>query len=179
MLMVLTLVTVIGVGAAGFYWKFLRAGDHRPRPTQASWGEHSAIAYSFLSLIPRDPAGTGYMGARCSAVGTIVVQAGDPVPVRQITCTDDHDVATWYTQYATPGDMQKYLDAHTVRVRDKEVGRKSVALYRPIDPAAPFTMATCKDVKSGDQTMLVEVSWPGRSFDYTYLNWWLWAPFEP
>ncbi|MEV6774298.1 serine/threonine-protein kinase [Nocardia sp. NPDC051030] len=177
LLMVLALVAT--AGAAGIYWKFFR--PHGPNPLP--WGAYTSLAYSFAGLIPNDPAGTGWRGAHCSTVATIVVQEGDPVPVRQITCTQPDGVTAWYTEYARPDDLTNYLAAHTVRVEERDVsggtgGPLPLQLHRPTNPAAPFALATYKDVLLQARTNLVEVSWPGHTFDEVRDQWWQPAPFE-
>ncbi|MEV0295276.1 protein kinase [Nocardia sp. NPDC050710] len=172
LLIVLALLAVAGAGAV--YWKFLRPPGPKPVP----WGAHHPIAVNFPGLIPADPAGTGWRGARCSAAGTVVAQAGDPIPVRQIICTDPDGVTAWYTEYSSRDDVEKYLTAHTTRVGERDFSEFGVlVLHRPTDPAAPFSLATHGWVTPGLDNKLVEVSWPGHSFDEVRDQWWQPAPF--
>ncbi|MFB8005313.1 serine/threonine-protein kinase [Nocardia sp. NPDC056000] len=172
LLMVMALVAVAGIGAVGVYWKFIR-----PVPIPPSWGDHADITFAFPELIPRYPNGTAWHGARCSAVGTIVATAGDPPPVRQITCTDSDNITTWYTQYATPADLQTYLEAHTVRIGQRATTAPAdMVLHQPKDPAAPFALATYRLVTPDARTLLIEVSWPGHTFEQTRDQWWEPAP---
>ncbi|MCP9621055.1 serine/threonine protein kinase [Nocardia otitidiscaviarum] len=175
LLIVLALVAVAGVGAAGIYWKFLRPAGTKPVP----WGEHNSIARHFPQLIPSSPAGTGWRDAQCWAAGTVVAQAGDPVPVRQIVCKDPDGVTSWYTEYVGRADAATYLDAHAVRVGDRESSERVglLALYRPTNPAAPFSLATCGGTRPGVNNIVVEVHWPERSFEEVRDQWWQLAPF--
>ncbi|MGW4245039.1 serine/threonine-protein kinase [Nocardia sp. NPDC004722] len=173
LLLALGLLAVAGVGAAGFYWKYLRPQGPQPDP----WGAHFPIAARFRHLISSDPATTGWRGARCHATGTVVAQAGDPVPLQQIICTQSDGVMVWYTQYESKDDAANYLAAHTDRVEARKFPDGTLDLHRPRDPAAPFTLATYEsDIQSGN-LMVVEVSWPGHGFEETRDQWWRPAPF--
>ncbi|GAP29244.1 serine/threonine protein kinase [Nocardia seriolae] len=176
LLMVAGLVAVAGIGAAGVYWKFLRPTGPRPLP----WGAHHALAVNYPRLVPVDPAGTGWRDARCSAVGTVAALAGDPAPVRQIICNQPDGITIWYTQYDRADDVKNYLAAHTVRVEgEHEIANSfgEMVLQRPKDPAAPFTLATYGWISPGLSESLVEVSWPGHTFEDVRDQWWQPAPF--
>ncbi|WP_245568845.1 serine/threonine-protein kinase [Nocardia concava] len=176
LLLALALVAVAGIGAAGVYWKFLRPAGPRAMP----WGYRHSLAVEYPRLIPADPAGTGWRGARCSAVGTVVAMAGDPIPTGQIICTQPDGVTIWYTRYDRSQDVDSYLDAHTVRVdgeRDIANNFGSMVLQRPKDPAAPFTLATYGWTTPGMRESLVEISWPGHTFEEVRDQWWQDAPF--
>ncbi|WP_040804293.1 hypothetical protein [Nocardia concava] len=162
--------------AAGFYWKYQRDLHRKPVAQPPSWGDYFYLASSFSTVIPQQPDGKGFLGARCSAVGSIQVSPGDPVPVRQITCLDDHDVSTWFTQFANPADLKRYVDTHWARVRERETPGGSMALLRPSGPSTPYALATYDGLELDKQTLLAEAS--GDSFDNLYLGWWLWMQIK-
>ncbi|WP_067690820.1 serine/threonine-protein kinase [Nocardia jejuensis] len=171
LLIVLALLAVATVGAAGVYWKYLR-----PRPEAMPWGAHQSIAALLPQLIPANPAGAGWRGAQCSAVGMVVVQPGDPVPERQIMCTDSDGLIAWYTRYSRAQDVQGYLDARAARVSEREFSTAgNLGLYRPTGAGSPFTLAGYSTAPAFDQT-LIEISWPGHTFDETRDQWWQVAP---
>ncbi|WP_194815767.1 protein kinase domain-containing protein [Nocardia sp. XZ_19_385] len=166
------LALVGGVGAAGVYWKFLRPVSKTP------WGFQQSIAIAFPQLIPQAPGGIGWRGVQCWGVGTVVAQPGDPLPAKQITCKDPEGLTIWFTEYEQQADVDTYLRAHTTHVGEREFSRPGgLRLYRPIDPAAPFSLATYGWVSSFTNRILVEVSWPGHTFEDVRDQWWQSAPF--
>ncbi|MEU4647549.1 serine/threonine-protein kinase [Nocardia fluminea] len=165
-------VGVIGVGAV--YWKFLRPNRVPPPPT---WGAHASVASGFTDLIPSGPAGRGWREANCSATPSLVVLPGDPAPLQQITCTDTDGLIAWYTEYPDAADADAYLLRHTTQDTTRELHRTSLTAYRPRDPAAPFTLAARERGNVLSANSVVEVSWPGHSFEETRDNWWQQAPF--
>ncbi|MEU4600649.1 serine/threonine-protein kinase [Nocardia sp. NPDC023988] len=170
-LLVLAMIAGVGVvGAGAVYWKFVRPQRVPPPPT---WGEHSSIATAFPSLIASNPAGRGWRDAACSPTSTFVVAPGDPAPVRQISCTDADGVITWFTAYPSAADVENYFSRHTVvhDVRTHPARNSAVAVARPSDPGAPFTLAVRERDHSATADILVEVSWPGHTFDETYASW--------
>ncbi|MFC4375436.1 protein kinase [Nocardia halotolerans] len=176
-LLVLAMVAGIGViGVGAVYWKFVR--PHRQAPLMP-WGRHHDIAIAFPQLIPADPTGTGWRAARCFGVGTVVALAGDPVPVGQVVCTQPDDVTIWYTEYNSSADVETYLAKHTQEVgrRDRAAGAGSLLVFRPTDPAAPFTLATHSPTGPTGADILVEVAWPEHGFDELRTGWWEQAPF--
>lgn len=162
--------------AAGFYWKYQRDLHRRPVAEHPTWGDYSHLALTFRTVIPWQPDGKGFAGARCSPVGTIVVEPGDPVPLRQISCVDDQDVSSWFTEFVSPADLKRYVDAHWVRARDRETRTSTTALLRPSGPSTPYGLGSYKGLELDKQTMLVEAS--GGTFDSLYLGWWMWAQIE-
>ncbi|MFJ2834671.1 protein kinase [Nocardia sp. NPDC087230] len=179
-LLVLAMVAGIGVvGIGAIYWKFVRPGRIAPPPV-ASWGEHRSLLYDFSQILPKDPTATGWSDSTCFATGALVVHTGDPVPIRQITCTDSQGVTSWYTQYATSADADAYLDRHATAdpttTRGAAVGANAtVTAWRP-RAGEPFTLAVRRAVDGVGQPVIVEVAAPGGSFESTQLNWYLWAP---
>ncbi|MFD6399495.1 protein kinase [Nocardia sp. NPDC060249] len=174
-LIVLALVAgagVIGVGA--IYWKFVRPNRVPPPPT---WGAHDSVASGFTDLIPSGPTGRGWREANCSATPSLVVLPGDPAPLRQISCTDSDGLIAWYTEYPTAADADAYLLRHTTEDTTRELHHTSLAAYRPRDPAAPFTLAARERGNVFSANSVVEVSWPGHTFEQTRDNWWQQAPF--
>ncbi|WP_336085765.1 serine/threonine-protein kinase [Nocardia sp. SSK8] len=170
----LAVLGVAAIGAAGVYWKFIR--PHRLAPTMP-WGQHHSIAVAYPRMIPTDPQGVGWRDARCSGVGTVVALAGDPVPLGQIICTQPDGVTIWYTKYGTSDEVTAYLTAHTDRVAERDFTRMgTLVLFRPTDPAAPFTLATHAWITPGPDTVLVEVAWPDHTFDDLRAHWWDQAP---
>ncbi|MFD4440904.1 serine/threonine-protein kinase [Nocardia sp. NPDC058519] len=173
----LVLAMVAGVGAIGvgaIYWKFVRPNRVPPPPT---WGAHAPVASGFTDLIPSGPTGRGWREATCSATPSLVVLPGDPAPVRQITCTDIDGLIAWYTEYPNAADADAYLLRHTTEDATRELHHTSLAAYRPRDPAAPFTLAARERGNVFSANSVVEVSWPGHSFEETRENWWQQAPF--
>ncbi|MFD4456691.1 serine/threonine-protein kinase [Nocardia sp. NPDC058480] len=173
----LVLAMVAGVGAVGvgaIYWKFVRPNRVPPPPT---WGAHASVASGFTDLIPSGPTGRGWRAANCSATPSLVVLPGDPAPLRQITCTDTDGLTAWYTEYPSATDVDAYLLRHTTEDTTRELHHTSLAAYRPRDPAAPFTLAARERGNVFSANSVVEVSWPGRSFEETRDNWWQQAPF--
>ncbi|GAD84334.1 serine/threonine protein kinase [Nocardia asteroides NBRC 15531] len=179
-LLVLALVAGVGVvGVGAVYWKFVRPGRIAPLPV-ASWGEHRSILYDFSGALPADPTATGWLDSKCHATGALVVQTGDPVPLRQITCTDSQGVTSWYTQYADSAAADAYLTRHATAqpdtTRKAAVGANAtITAWRP-RAGEPFTLAARRAVDGVGQPVVVEVSAPGGSFESTQLNWYLWAP---
>ncbi|MEU3012673.1 serine/threonine-protein kinase [Nocardia asteroides] len=179
-LLVLALVAGVGVvGVGAVYWKFVRPGRIAPPPV-ASWGEHRSILYDFSGVLPADPTATGWLDSKCHATGALVVQTGDPVPLRQITCTDSQGVTSWYTQYANSADADAYLTRHATAqpdtTRAAAVGANAtITAWRP-RAGEPFTLAARRAVDGVGQPVVVEVSAPGGSFESTQLDWYLWAP---
>ncbi|MFI5501557.1 serine/threonine-protein kinase [Nocardia asteroides] len=179
-LIVLALIAGVGVvGAGAVYWKFVRPGRIAPPPV-ASWGEHRSILYDFSGVLPADPTVTGWLDSKCHATGALVVQTGDSVPLRQITCTDSQGVTSWYTQYANSADADAYLNRHATAqpdtTRAAAVGANAtITAWRP-RAGEPFTLAARRAVDGVGQPVVVEVSAPGGSFESTQLNWYLWAP---
>ncbi|MFC8380820.1 protein kinase [Nocardia sp. NPDC057272] len=174
-LLVLAMVAgagVIGVGAV--YWKFVRPNRVPPPPT---WGAHASVASGFTDLIPSGPAGRGWREAHCSATPSLVVLPGDPAPLQQITCTDADGLLAWYTEYPSAADADAYLLRHTTEDLTRELHHTSLAAYRPRDPAAPFTLAARERGNVFSANSVVEVSWPGHTFEETRDNWWQQAPF--
>lgn len=174
----LTVSAVIGLGIAGVCWKLSHLVEPVPEEKSESWGDYWSLVTSFYQMIPLKPSGTGWAGARCAAVGSIAVRPGDPVPVRQIICDDHNDLTTVFTEYANPADLKTYVEAHTVRVRERETPGSSMALLRPTDPSASFVMASYPGRELDGQTMLVEASSPGRTFDDLYTSWWSWTQIK-
>ena len=119
---------------------------------------------------PHIPAGPG-------EVPQIVLLPGDPAPLRQISCTDSDGLIAWYTEYPDAAAVDAYLLRHATEDLTRELHHTSLAAYRPRDPAAPFTLAARErgDVLSANS--VVEVSWPGHSFEETRDHWWQQAPF--
>ncbi|MBH0775909.1 serine/threonine-protein kinase [Nocardia bovistercoris] len=175
LLLVLAVLAVGLVGVAGVYWKFVRKPPPRSAPP---WGAQHSIAVRFPQIIPSDPAGAGWRGARCSAAGTVVAQAGDPIPLKQIICTDPDGVTVWFTEYSHFNEVEAYLDAHASRVGERDFSKTGdLLLYRPTAADAPFTLATHAWIAPGLSEVLVEVSWPGHTFEQTRDEWWRQAPF--
>ncbi|WP_410870514.1 protein kinase domain-containing protein [Nocardia sp. A7] len=174
-LLVLAMVAGVGVvGVGAIYWKFLRPNRVPPPPT---WGAHGSVAAGFTDLIPSGPTGRGWRGASCSATPSLVVLPGDPAPLRQITCTDADGLVAWYTEFPNAADADAYLLRHTTEDSTRELHHTSLAAYRPRDPAAPFTLAARERGNVFSEDSVVEVAWPGRSFEETRDNWWQLAPF--
>ncbi|WP_369638470.1 hypothetical protein [Nocardia sp. JMUB6875] len=167
-------VSLCAIG--GFYWKYQRDLHRRPIAQPPSWGDHNYIASSFYTVIPQQPDAKGLAGVRCSPVASIQVSPGDPIPVRQITCLDDHDVSTWFTEFANPADLKRYVDTHWTRVRERETPGGSMALLRPSNPSTPYALATYQGLELDKQVLLAEAS--GGSFDDLYLGWWLWMQIK-
>ncbi|MCP2316272.1 serine/threonine protein kinase [Nocardia amikacinitolerans] len=163
-----------GVAAVGVYWKIIRPNRPQPLP----WGAHHSIAVKFPELIPASPDGTGWRGARCHAAATVVTQPGDPLPLRQIVCTDPDGVTAWYTEYGGFRDVQAYLSAHATLTGEREFSRPGgLQVFRPTDPAAPFALATHGWVAPMVSSILVEVAWPGHTYEEVRDLWWAQAPF--
>ncbi|MEV0548545.1 serine/threonine-protein kinase [Nocardia salmonicida] len=174
-LLVLAMVAGVGViGVGAIYWKFVRPNRVPPPPT---WGAHGSVASGFTDLIPSGPTGRGWREANCSATPSLVVLPGDPAPLRQISCTDSDGLIAWYTEYPDAADVDAYLLRHTTEDRTRELHHTSLAAYRPRDPAAPFTLAARERGNVFSANSVVEVSWPGHSFEDTRDNWWRQAPF--
>ncbi|MEV6389268.1 serine/threonine-protein kinase [Nocardia xishanensis] len=175
LLLVSALVFGLGaVAAVGVYWKFVR--PNRPQPQ--AWGAQHSIAIAFPQLIPASPDGTGWRGARCHGAATVVTAPGDPLPLRQIVCTDPDGVTAWYTEYEGFREVQAYLAAHATSTGEREFSRPGgLQVFRPTDPAAPFTLATHGWVSPFTSSILVEVAWPGHTFDEVRDSWWAEAPF--
>ncbi|WKG08543.1 serine/threonine-protein kinase [Nocardia sp. PE-7] len=174
-LIVLALVAGIGVvGVGAIYWKFVRPNRIPPPPT---WGAHGSVASGFTDLIPSGPTGRGWREANCSATPSLVVLPGDPAPLRQISCVDSEGLIAWYTEYPDAADVDAYLLRHTTEELTRELHHTSLAAYRPRDPAAPFTLAARERGNVFSANSVVEVSWPGHSFEETRDNWWQQAPF--
>ncbi|MFD6102862.1 protein kinase [Nocardia salmonicida] len=174
-LIVLALVAGVGViGVGAIYWKFVRPNRVPPPPT---WGAHGSVASGFTDLIPSGPTGRGWRAANCSATPSLVVLPGDPAPLRQISCTDADGLIAWYTEYPDAADVDAYLLRHTTEDLTRELHHTSLAAYRPRDPAAPFTLAARERGNVFSANSVVEVSWPGHSFEETRDNWWQQAPF--
>ncbi|MEU4709931.1 serine/threonine-protein kinase [Nocardia salmonicida] len=174
-LIVLALVAGIGVvGVGAIYWKFVRPNRVPPPPT---WGAHGSVASGFTDLIPSGPTGRGWREANCSATPSLVVLPGDPAPLRQISCVDSDGLIAWYTEYPDAADVDAYLLRHTTEELTRELHHTSLAAYRPRDPAAPFTLAARERGNVFSANSVVEVSWPGHSFEETRDNWWQQAPF--
>ncbi|MFI8972571.1 protein kinase [Nocardia asteroides] len=179
-LLVLALIAGVGVvGVGAVYWKFVRPGRIAPPPV-ASWGEHRSILYDFSGALPADPTATGWLESKCHATGALVVQTDDPVPLRQITCTDSQGVTSWYTQYANSADADAYLTRHATEqpdtTRPAAVGANAtITAWRP-RAGEPFTLAARRAVDGVGQPVVVEVAAPGGSFESTQLGWYLWAP---
>ncbi|GAB2561991.1 hypothetical protein [Nocardia heshunensis] len=170
----LVLTVVIGlVVAAGLYWKSQHDLHRRPVAAPPSWGDYYSLAFTFYPVTPLKPDDKGFAGARCSAVGTVTVAPGDPVPLRQLTCLDDHDVSTWFTEFADPADLKRYVATHWVRERSHDSPGSTMALLRPSGPATPYSLAAHPGMELGKQTVLMEAS--GDTFDRLYLDWWVWA----
>ncbi|MFE6919541.1 protein kinase [Nocardia sp. NPDC057663] len=174
-LLVLAMVAGVGiVGVGAIYWKFVRPTRVPPAPT---WGAHESVASGFTDLIPLRPNGRGWRDATCSATPSLVVLPGDPAPLRQITCTDATGVLAWYTEYPTAADAEAYLARHTTEDTIRQLHHTSLAAYRPRDPAAPFTLAARERGNVFSANSVVEVSWPGHTFEETRDDWWQQAPF--
>ncbi|MFD0360624.1 protein kinase [Nocardia sp. GCM10030253] len=175
-LLVLAVVVVVGVvGAAAVYWKYVRPNRLPPPP---SWGAEQSIVRAFPQLIPPGPNGTAWRGAHCSAVAAPTAEPGDPVPLRQITCTDRDALTVWFSEYAASGDVGTYLATKTTQVGDRPIGNDgSVAVFQPRNAAGPSTL-TARALGSGyPDTMLMEISWPNHSFEQAREQWWEQAPF--
>ncbi|MEV0030693.1 hypothetical protein [Nocardia sp. NPDC050793] len=163
-----------GVAAVGVYWKFIRPNRTQPLP----WGAQHSVAIAFPQLIPASPDGTGWRGARCHGAATVVTALGDPLPRRQIVCTDPDGVTAWYTEYEGFREVKAYLAAHATLTGEREFSRPGgLQVFRPTDPAAPFTLATHGWVSPSTSSILVEVAWPGHTFDEVRDSWWAEAPF--
>ncbi len=174
-LLVLAMVAGVGVvGVGAIYWKFVRPNRVPPPPT---WGAHASVASGFTDLIPSGPAGRGWREANCSATPSLVVLPGDPAPLQQITCTDADGLIAWYTEYPNAADADAYLGRYTTEAATRELHHTTLAAYRPRDPAAPFTLAARERGNVFSANTVVEVSWPGHSFEETRDNWWQQAPF--
>ncbi|MFD4431240.1 protein kinase [Nocardia sp. NPDC058497] len=174
-LLVLAMVAGVGiVGVGAIYWKFVRPTRVPPAPT---WGAHESVASGFTDLIAMRPNGRGWRDATCSATPSLVVLPGDPAPLRQITCTDANGVLAWYTEYPTAADAEAYLARHTTEDIIRQLHHTSLAAYRPRDPAAPFTLAARERGNVFSANSVVEVSWPGHTFEETRDDWWQQAPF--
>ncbi|MGW6701874.1 serine/threonine-protein kinase [Nocardia sp. NPDC055049] len=174
-LLVLAVVAGVGViGVGAIYWKFVRPNRVPPPPT---WGAHASVASGFTDLIPSGPAGRGWREANCSATPSLVVLPGDPAPLQQITCTDADGLIAWYTEYPSAADADVYLLRHTTEDLTRELHHTSLAAYRPRDPAAPFTLAARERGNVFSANSVVEVSWPGHTFEETRDDWWQQAPF--
>ncbi|KAF0846134.1 serine/threonine-protein kinase [Nocardia caishijiensis] len=176
-LLVLAMIAGVGVvGVGAVYWKFIRPHRVPPAPT---WGEHAAIATAFPGLIPTTPVGRGWREAACAPTSTFVVAPGDPTPVRQISCTDADGVVSWFTAYGSAADVENYLARHTLAhdSRTRPDRNSTIAVARPNDPGAPFTLAVGERGHSATAEILIEVSWPGHTFDETYASWFEQAPF--
>ncbi|MGW4246576.1 hypothetical protein, partial [Nocardia sp. NPDC004722] len=155
----LVLTVVIGlVVAAGLYWKSQRDLHRRPVAAPPSWGDYWNLAVNFYPVTPLRPDEKGFANARCTTVGSILVQPRDPVPVRQLTCVDDGEVSTWFTEFADPADLKRYLDAHWVRDRTHETPSSTMALLRPSGPSTPYGLAAHPGLELGKQTVLLEAS---------------------
>ncbi|MFD6451236.1 serine/threonine-protein kinase [Nocardia sp. NPDC060220] len=174
-LLVLAMVAGVGViGVGAIYWKFVRPNRVPPPPT---WGAHASVASGFTDLIPSGPAGRGWREANCSATPSLVVLPGDPAPLQQITCTDADGLIAWYTEYPSAAAADAYLLRHTTEDLTRELHHTSLAAYRPRDPAAPFTLAARERGNVFSANSVVEVSWPGHTFEETRDDWWQQAPF--
>ncbi|WP_280303902.1 serine/threonine-protein kinase [Nocardia neocaledoniensis] len=173
-LLVLAVVAGVGVvGVGAIYWKFVRPGRIAPPPT---WGEHVSIYNSYASILPKDPTATGWSGARCFPTGAVVVQPGDPVPVRQITCTDSANRTAWYTEYATAADADTYLNRHGAPdpTTTRAVANGTVTAWSA-RPNEPFTLAVQRTVDGAPQPVVIEVS--GAAYDTIRGDWFTAAPF--
>ncbi|MFD3746021.1 protein kinase [Nocardia sp. NPDC058633] len=174
-LLVLAMVAGVGVvGVGAIYWKFVRPNRVAPPPT---WGAHGSVASGFTELIASGPTGRGWRDASCFATPSLVVLPGDPAPLRQITCTDADGLIAWYTEYPNAADVDAYLTRHTTEDAQRELHHTSLAAYRPRDPAAPFTLAARQRGNVFSANSVVEVSWPGHSFEQARDDWWRQAPF--
>ncbi|GEM30117.1 hypothetical protein NN3_11240 [Nocardia neocaledoniensis NBRC 108232] len=173
-LLVLAMVAGVGVvGVGAIYWKFVRPGRIAPPPT---WGEHVSIYNSYASILPKDPTATGWSGARCFPTGAVVVQPGDPVPVRQITCTDSANRTAWYTEYATAADADTYLNRHGAPdpTTTRAVANGTVTAWSA-RPNEPFTLAVQRIVDGAPLPVVIEVS--GAAYDTIRGDWFTAAPF--
>ncbi|MFE3188774.1 hypothetical protein ACFXHA_07165 [Nocardia sp. NPDC059240] len=170
---VVATVAMAGIGVVGLYRNFVRAHHHEPVAERPSWGDHWNLAVTFYPVTPLRPDEKGFANARCTTVGSILVQPGDPVPVRQLTCVDDGEVSTWFTEFADPADLKRYLDAHWVRDRTHETPSSTMALLRPSGPSTPYGLAAHPGLELRKQTVLLEAS--GDTFDRLYINWWMWS----
>ncbi|MFD3506193.1 serine/threonine-protein kinase [Nocardia sp. NPDC058666] len=174
-LIVLAMVAGVGViGVGAIYWKFVRPNRVAPPP---NWGGHASVASGFTDLIPSGPTGRGWREASCFATPSLVVLPGDPAPAQQITCTDTNGVTSWYTEFPTTADADAYLARHTTEDTTRQLPDTTVTAHRPRDPGAPFTLATREHGNPLSANTVVEVSWPGHSFEETRDNWWQQAPF--
>ncbi len=173
-LLVLAMVAGVGVvGVGAIYWKFVRPGRIAPPPT---WGEHASIYNSYASILPKDPTATGWSGARCFPTGAVVVQPGDPVPVRQITCTDSANRTAWYTEYATAADADTYLNRHGAPdpTTTRAVANGTVTAWSA-RPNEPFTLAVQRTVDGAPHPVVIEVA--GAAYDTIRADWFTAAPF--
>lgn len=173
-LLVLAMVAGVGVvGVGAIYWKFVRPGRIAPPPT---WGEHASIYNSYASILPKDPTATGWSGARCFPTGAVVVQPGDPVPVRQITCTDSANRTAWYTEYATAADADTYLNRHGAPdpTTTRSVANGTVTAWSA-RPSEPFTLAVQRTVDGAPHPVVIEVA--GAAYDTIRGDWFTAAPF--
>ncbi|WP_328405719.1 serine/threonine-protein kinase [Nocardia sp. NBC_00403] len=175
-LLVLAVVAIVGVaGAAAVYWKYVR--PHR-LPAPPVWGAEQSIVQAFPQLIPPNPNGTAWRGARCSAVAVPTAEPGDPVPLRQITCTHQDGLIVWFSEYASGDAVGAYLAAKTTQVGARPIeDHASVLVFRPLDAAAPFTLAARARGTKFPDTVSVEVSWPNHTFEQASEQWWERAPF--
>ncbi|WP_431956826.1 hypothetical protein [Nocardia lijiangensis] len=173
LLLVSALILGVGaVAAVGVYWKFVRP------PQLLPWGAQHSIAIAFPRLIPASPDVTGWRGPRCHGAATVVSAPGDPVPLRQIVCTDPDGVTAWYTEYEGFREVQAYLTAHASLTGEREFSSPGgLQVFRPTDPAAPFALATHGWVSPSTSSILVEVAWPGHTFEEVRDRWWVEAPF--
>ncbi|MEV6431234.1 protein kinase [Nocardia sp. NPDC051463] len=175
-LLVLAVVAIVGMAAAAaIYWKYVR--PHR-LPAPPVWGAEHSIVQAFPQLIPPSPNGTAWRGARCSAVAVPTAEPGDPVPLRQITCTHQDGLIVWFSEYAGSDEVGAYLAAKTTQVGVRPLGDDgSVLQFRPRDAAAPFTLAARARGARFPDTVSVEVSWPNHTFEQASEQWWERAPF--
>ncbi|MFE7799843.1 hypothetical protein [Nocardia sp. NPDC057440] len=105
-------------------------------------------------------------------------EPGDPVPLRQITCTHHDGLIVWFSEYAGADEVGGYLAAKTTQVGARRIGDDgSVLVFRPHDAAAPFTVAARARGTRFPDTVSVEVSWPNHTFEEASEQWWERAPF--
>ncbi|GGK47668.1 serine/threonine-protein kinase [Nocardia camponoti] len=172
-LLVLAMVAGIGVvGVGAVYWKFIRPTRYAP----PSWGEHAAVQAAYPSILPANPNVAGWSGLTCTRTGSLIVAPGDPAPVRQLTCTDNTGVTSWFTEYPTVADADAYLNRHgntdPTTTRETSARGVTVSAWRP-KPGEPFALA----FRSSNTPVVVELAKPDTAFEAMYVNWVLAAPF--